>query len=125
MSSKSVSVTVTGTGQVVRNLEAYGKKGEAALEAALYQEALEVMADSKREVPVDTGTLRSTGHVEKPSKKMGSVSVTMKYGGPAAKYALKVHETHATKSKYLERPFLQSLRGLPARLAARMKRALR
>lgn len=63
-----------------------------ALAAALFQEAEAVMAESKREVPVDMGTLRNSGFVDEPTIMHGEVEVTMGYGGSASAYALWVHE---------------------------------
>jgi len=60
---------------------------------ALYEEAEMIMTDSKENyVPVQTGNLKSSGHVQLPVISGSQVSVTMGYGGPAAKYALAVHE---------------------------------
>lgn len=69
----------------------------AVLKAAagvLYRSASNVMADSVQNyVPVETGTLRSSAHVEQPRPDgAGLVSVTFGYGGPAAPYAWNVHE---------------------------------
>ena len=69
---------------------------DAALKAAakqLYKSANVIMDDSKSNyVPVETGTLRSSGLVEPPVVEGGRVVVTLGYGGPAAPYALSVHE---------------------------------
>jgi hypothetical protein len=42
-----------------------------------------------------------------------------------AGYALRQHEEHKSKSKYLERPFDEAMRGLDKRLAGRIKRNTR
>lgn len=64
---------------------------------ALRGEAETIMTRSKREfVPVDEGTLRSSGHVQDPVRRGKEVSVTMAYGGAASPYALAVHE-HPSK----------------------------
>jgi len=46
-------------------------------------------------VPVDEGTLMSTGHVQTPRREGNKVKVTIGYGGPAAPYASFVHEIDA------------------------------
>ena len=98
------------------------------------------MTKSKRDfVPVDLGNLRSSGHVEDPEFTRASVSVRLVYGGPSAPYALAVHEHPSDSSppswregdvefhpsgrgpKYLERPLLEAIPGLPVRLARRMQ----
>ena len=79
------------------------------------------MAEAKRLCPVDTGTLRSTGHVQKPVIKRGSIEVTLGFGGPAAPM-LFVHENlnvHHTvgQAKYLEKPLNDAARGFAEGLA--------
>ena len=46
----------------------------------------------ERLVPVDFGPLRSSGTVLEPVVKGDTISVTVAFGGPAAPYALAVHE---------------------------------
>lgn len=60
--------------------------------AAVYQGGERIMAAAKPLVPVDTGTLRASGFVELPKIAGGSISVELGFGGPAAPYALAVHE---------------------------------
>lgn len=57
----------------------------------------EIMTDVKaagpgRGVPVDEGTLRSTGLVEGPTAVGAGVQVVLSFGGAAAPYALAQHE---------------------------------
>jgi hypothetical protein len=125
MASLGMVGAVRGVDEVCRNLDLYGEKAIQATERGLYEEAEIVMAASKRLVPVDTGTLRSTGHVRRPISGAHGISVTMGYGGPAAPYALVQHEEHHEKKKYLETPFLAAMRGISARLAKRIKRNVR
>lgn len=75
-----------------RTLARLGADAERALGAALYAEASIIMAQSKQIVPVDMGTLRSSGHVQLPETHGSKVSVRLGYGGAAAKYAVYVHE---------------------------------
>jgi len=67
-------------------------------------------AKSPEQTPVLTGTLRSTEHVE-PVTQTGNVyTVTVAAGGPAAPYAVRVHEDlemrhpRGGKAKFLEDP---------------------
>lgn len=92
----------------------------AAVERALVQVAEEIMAESKQLVPVDTGTLMNSGHVQAPVRDGDRMSVTLGYGGAAAEYAIPVHELppdHATHTpprgwKYLEVPVLAAAQRL-------------
>jgi hypothetical protein len=109
---------------------------------ALFREAEEIMGDSKDNyVPVDFGTLRNSGFVDLPVIQGTRVTVRAGFGGPAAPYALAVHENPRSGKtggvspqgkkyqhfaavgqwKYLEIPFRQALRGMDARLARRIR----
>ena len=70
--------------------------GAAALPAggrSLFESAENIMSISKEQyVPVETGTLKSSGFVQPPDFEGKSVSVYLGYGGVAAPYALAVHE---------------------------------
>lgn len=98
------------------------------VKAALYQEALEIMAASKELVPVDTGVLRSSGHVEKPQDDGRGVTVTLGYGGAAQEYALIVHEDLTARhkdgqtAKYLERPMLERQPNVVKNVVAKINR---
>ena len=64
-------------------------------------EAEEIMRISKEQyVPVDTGNLRASGHVQPFTINGDKVSVVFGFGGPSAEYALAVHENpRAGKTK--------------------------
>lgn len=68
------------------------KGRESILGRAVYGEASTILNESKRIVPVESGNLRASGRVEKPSVSPGKVSVEVSYGGAAAPYAWIVHE---------------------------------
>ena len=100
------------------------------IEKHLFQEGEGIMAQSKQIVPVDLGTLRSSGHVQLPVRRGNQIIVTLGYGGPAAPYAVKVHEDlqafhKVGTAKYLSLPFKQAARGIPNRLATRLKKEVR
>jgi hypothetical protein len=50
------------------------------------------MTEAKQRCPVDTGALRSSGHVTEPDDKGDGVEIRLVFGGPAAPYAYVVHE---------------------------------
>lgn len=106
-----------------------GSKAHQALTKALYLEGEKIMAAAKRQTPVDTGVLRASGHVQKPKVDPGKITVTLGFGGPAAPYAVYVHERtelrhHVGKAKYLEDPFREAMLGIEQRLASAIKREL-
>ena len=91
------------------------------VEAALMQEGENVMAESKKRTPVDTGNLRASGHVKLPVTKAGRTSVTLGYG---TDYAIHVHERPARhpsgRSKFLESAVMDNAKGMPGRLRKRV-----
>lgn len=105
-----ISVTITGLDRFLARLAAAPMVAEIATAGALYRVANRIFAESQREVPVDTGTLRASGHVTLPEQRGAELAVTIGYGGAAQAYAFIVHERldafHAppTKAKYLEDP---------------------
>lgn len=92
---------------------------------ALYQEAQIELTESKRRVPVDTGTLKSSAHVIGPDHVGNKFIVTLAYGGAAEDYAVIVHEDleafHPVgQAKYLESVLLESAPYIAGRLARRV-----
>jgi hypothetical protein len=112
----------------------------------LYREGEYIMSDSKKNyVPVDLGALKTSGHVNSPDKDGDNIRVDMVYGGPAAAYAIAVHEhpsEHSPPSwegkviefspkdgkhgaKYLERPFNEAQKGMQQRLATEIEKVIK
>lgn len=95
------------------------------LDRTLYKEAQAIFRRSQRIVPVDKGFLRGSGVVEGPRNH----EVLIGYGGPAAPYALYVHEDpearHARGKtyKFLEIPLTEALAGMEKRIAEAMDAA--
>jgi hypothetical protein len=109
-----------------RRLELLKKRFPDAQVRALYQEAQIEMTESKKRVPVDTGTLRSSGHVVKPVTLGTRTTVDLVYGGAAEEYAVIVHENlgalhEVGQAKYLESVLMQSAPHMARRIAARVK----
>ena len=106
----------------IRSVEASFRDNVAA---ALYAEANIELTESKRRVPVDTGILRASGHVQEPVWSGKSISVTLAYGGDAEGYAVVVHEDldafhpHGS-AKYLESVLKESQPHMKARVARRI-----
>lgn len=94
---------------------------------AVYTQAQLAMTKIKQhDVPVDTGTLRSTGQVEQPTYTGNEVRVAMGFGGPSATYALIVHEKVENKhpvgrAKFLEAPLNEGMNEFADALAKRIR----
>lgn len=122
--------TINGLDALRQKLTDFRKSLPQAVGKAMYQFAEEVMGDSKGTyVPVDTGALMNTGHVDPPVISGTSVTVELGYGDESVGYALIVHEEMTTKSgnpinwtrpgsgpKYLETPFKAKQDLVPQRI---------
>ena len=122
-----ITARLRGSAALRRELKRRGGAAQKALARALFLEGEQIMGKSKRLVPVDTGALRASGHVQLPVIRGKKVTVVLGYGGAAAPYAVFVHEKQArhnppTQWKYLEQPLNEAIPGMAGRLARRMKR---
>jgi hypothetical protein len=97
-----VSVRLEGAGRLTIKLRAMERKLPDEIAVAINHAAQEIHNESQRAVPVDTGNLRASARIDPATIDRLTAFIT--YGGTAAAYALAVHETHPTKSKFLERP---------------------
>ncbi len=115
------------------------------LSTVAYQEYELIMTDSELQCPVDSGALRSTGHVELPTLGKNTFEVVGGYGGPAgggvwvnAKgeiityvgYAVSVHEDLEAyhddgNAKFLERPIDASRKQMDRAMAKALILGLR
>jgi len=77
------TVEVKNLDETIKVLGSWGNQAPKVAAAALYGIAEEVMTASKDIVPVDTGALKSTGHVQLPKISGPIVEVTLGYGGVA------------------------------------------
>lgn len=92
---------------------------------ALYQETQIEATEVKRRTPVDTGTLRGTIHVVGPFRSGNRIWTLIACGGPAAPYAVYVHENLSAfhkvgQAKFLESVILESRAFMGARVAKRI-----
>lgn len=128
-----VSITLTGTDELVAALRKGVKNAPRAVAVGLNVEANDILRESKAEVPFDLGVLHDSGDVEPPRVTRRGVEVTIGYGGAASKYALAVHEMPRSNKfqrpgsgpKYLERPMLAAARGFASRVAKTIRAGIR
>lgn len=124
-----MNVTIEGVEELKALLHRYSDRAAPAMGSALYEEANNIMRDSKAEAPVDLGVLRASGTVKSPEVSANGVMVEFGYGGAASAYAWIQHErmdyNHTVgNAKYLEGPALRAANGMGARLAAIVRRVL-
>lgn len=132
MASKTIRVKVDGLSAALQRLQELDERAPEAASILLKQFVdTMVIAPAKDLVPVDTGALRSTLHASEPVIAGTRIDVQASAGGPAAPYALAVHENprsgktggvspsgkryqHWARSgewKFLERPALAAVSG--------------
>lgn len=92
---------------------------------ALYEEALIEEKEMRQRTPVDQGPLRASLVTHKPVFSGRNISVQIEAGGPAAPYALFVHEDtdayhKVGQAKFIESVIRESRPFLAARIAARV-----
>ena len=138
-----IKIEITNLAEFSKKMDALPGKVLAESARTLREEAEEVMEKSKQLVPRDLSTLADSGHVPPTERERNAVSVSMVYGGEAKEYAIAVHEhpsIHSPESwsgktikwnvpgtgpKFLERPYVEALPKIPARLIEAFKRAFR
>lgn len=117
---------IKGLDQLQAQLLALSNGFTRRIGSAVRAEMELVMTQAKRRCPVKTGTLKGSGHVDTENESGGRITaVLLKFGGPAAPYAVPVHENleahHPTgEAKFLERPLLEAVPSLAERIAARV-----
>jgi hypothetical protein len=128
-----ISVNLTGIAEVTQRLQRLGAAPMPALGEVLYEEGNRIMGQSVQLVPVDTGNLRSTSHVDRPTRAGTRVEVELSYGKHGdAPYAAVVHFTpdppvHHPRgqSHYLQQPLFAATAGFVQRIALALQGSLR
>lgn len=133
----NLSVRFRGLDALIRKLDGRPERVARAVLGALYQEGEELLTDAKRLTPVDTGTLRNSGHVRPPVATDSGAYVEVGFGGPAGAgenaadvgYAIYVHEDLTARhvvgqAKYLEAPLNARRATFAQRFAARVRAAM-
>lgn len=115
MANKAVEFDIQGGKELMRKLRILGPHTLRVCAGSLYRSGERIMERSKSEfVPVDTGNLMSTGVVTTPEILGDEAKVQLGYGGPAAPYAIAVHEINKGYKngrtwKYLSQPLEQAV----------------
>ena len=122
-----ITLTLHGIAQVTQHLQRLTTAPLPAAGEALYEEGNRIMGQSVHLVPIDTGLLRSTAHVERPVTTGARVEVELSYGSNGvAPYAMVVHfrtdvnHPHG-QSHYLQQPLFQATNGFAQRIATALQ----
>lgn len=104
-----MSLRINGVDVTLRAMRQVVEGHAQRIEDSIVSCANVVLRKSQKLVPVDTGALKSSGHVETNGKKGFAAEASVEYGGPTAPYAFVVHEDTLiphdppTTSKYLSK----------------------
>jgi hypothetical protein len=127
----TVSINVSGIPDATRRIRGAVEVVDKAVASALYVEGEKIMGESKAKyVPVKSGVLRGSGHVQPPkrTKRHGWV-IDLGFGGPAKAYAVVQHEMpyehRVGESKYLEKPALKAAPRIGKNVGKVVRKALR
>lgn len=126
MAKSSFTLDLFGDKELINALEAGQENSSQAIAQAIWEEANVIFAKSQTLVPVDTGVLRGSGGVSAPQMGSKGYFVDIFYGGPAAPYALYVHEiignyhNPPTQAKYLEQPVMEAMSTLQENIKGRI-----
>jgi hypothetical protein len=118
-------MTVEGMDRVIARLERLAQRFPDEVGNALRAEAEIEMTEAKKRTPVKTGALRGSGHVTGPERSWRDIAVVLSFGGPAAPYAVRVHEDltafhRVGQAKFLESVLRESEPYMAARVAHRI-----
>lgn len=123
-----LTIDVQGLDQVQQRLRAVLTQMAQASGPALYDEGNRIMGLSVQLVPVDTGLLRSTSHVETPRIDGQGATVELSYGShgtapyaPIIEFDTQMNHPHGGQALYLSEPFFAAANGMLQRLSASIR----
>ena len=122
-------LSIKGQAEMLANLRGLLQSVPKAQEGALYEFANIEMTEMKRRTPVRFGYLRNSGQVDKPEWNGDALQIKLGFGGPAAEYAVYVHEDleafHAEgEAKFVENVLNESAPFFEQRIGAAFKRRM-
>lgn len=120
-----VSYNLTGFDSVISKLKRIEKELPNLLDRAMVTEMNILMTESMKRTPVEFGTLRASHHVLGPKREGDEISVGIFVGGPAAPYAVFVHEDLEARhtvgqAKFLESTLRENARFIAGRISKRI-----
>lgn len=131
--SARIRVALTGDRAMKGRLEGAVLNLPKVARTALKEWAEEKLAIATERAPEKTGKLKRSGKIRvmirkrktsllghATSSRVGDFSASIVFGGPDVLYARKVHETHKTHSKFLERTVHEAVPTAGPELAAKL-----
>jgi hypothetical protein len=90
--AQTFTFELEGAKELRNMLEVSGKDAGKVVGQVILEEANMIFAKAMILTPIDTGALRGSGGVSAPMNMPQGIGVDIFFGGPAAPYALYVHE---------------------------------
>jgi phosphoribosylcarboxyaminoimidazole (NCAIR) mutase len=124
--AQTFTFELDGAKELRNMLEVSGKDAGKVVGQVILEEANMIFAKAMVLTPIDTGALRGSGGVSAPMNMPQGIGVDIFFGGPAAPYAMYVHEilgnyhNPPTQAKYLEQPFMERLPEIQQNMARRI-----
>jgi hypothetical protein len=124
--AQTFTFELEGAKELRNMLEVSGRDAGKVVGQAILEEANMIFAKAMILTPIDTGALRGSGGVSAPMNFPQGIGVDIFFGGPAAPYALYVHEimyykhNAPTQAKFLEQPFMERLPEIQKNMARRI-----
>jgi hypothetical protein len=124
--AQTFTFELEGAKELRNMLEVSGKDAGKVVGQVILEEANMIFAKAMILTPIDTGALRGSGGVSAPMNMPQGIGVDIFFGGPAAPYAMYVHEilgnyhNPPTQAKYLEQPFMERLPEIQQNMARRI-----
>jgi phosphoribosylcarboxyaminoimidazole (NCAIR) mutase len=124
--AQTFTFELDGARELRNMLEVSGKDAGKVVGQVILEEANMIFAKAMILTPIDTGALRGSGGVSAPMNMPQGIGVDIFFGGPAAPYAMYVHEilgnyhNPPTQAKYLEQPFMERLPEIQQNMARRI-----
>lgn len=118
--------SLSGVAALSRKLTRLKEKFPDEVARALFIETEIEVKEAKRRTPVDTGELRASVHQVGPTRQFRTIYTLIVAGGPAAPYAIFVHENleafhKVGQAKYIESVIFESRPFIAARVAKRIE----
>lgn len=124
-----IGVELRGLPAIQQRLAQLLAETTPAVREGLYRAGHDIMGESVRLVPIDTGLLRSTAHVAQPEQQGMTIAVQLSYGGHGiADYAVPVHfrtdVNHPIGQPfYLQQPLYAAVATIAQQLATSVRTA--
>lgn len=127
-----ITMTLDGIAQVTQQLQRLIPAPMQPLGEALYEEGNRIMGQSVQLVPVDTGLLRSSAHVERPVTAGPRVEVELSYGSKGlvpyaaiVEFDVTMNHPHGGQAHYLGAALFAATAGFTQRIATDLQGALK